>query len=65
MNDNKVKIGTEHYNQILDRNIAWIENCDTKASIILGGIGVIFGILLASDYVKKIIEVLKNMTDNM
>jgi len=55
----------DKYSQTLDRTTAWIENCDTKASIILGGIGVIFGILLASDYVKKIIEIFNNMICNI
>ena len=38
---------------ILDRIIAWTENCESKTSIVLGGIGVIIGILLASEYVLK------------
>lgn len=37
----------EDLNQILDRNIAWIENCDSKASIILGAVGVVLAILLS------------------
>lgn len=36
--------------EILDRNTAWIENCDSKTSIILGSFGVIAGIFLATDY---------------
>lgn len=42
---------------ILDRNTNWIENCDTKASIILGSVGTFAGICLATDYVKKIITI--------
>ena len=51
--------------QTLDRTIAWIENCDTKASIILSGIGVILGIVLASDYIGEISMIFKSMIDNI
>lgn len=50
---------------ILDRNTTWIENCDTKTSIILGMIGVILGILLVSDYVNKIAAVFDHMIENI
>ena len=43
----------EELKEILDRNTAWIENCDSKTSIILGSFGVIAGIFLATDYVSK------------
>ena len=33
-------LNKEDLNQILDRNVAWIENCDSKASIMLGMLGV-------------------------
>ena len=55
------KITKDDLNQVLDRSIAWIENCDTKTSIILGGIGVVFGIVLASDYVNRIIEIFQHI----
>jgi len=29
----------EELKEILDRNTAWIENCDSKTSIILGSFG--------------------------
>lgn len=38
----------EELKEILDRNTAWIENCDSKTSIILGSFGVIAGIFLAT-----------------
>ena len=43
----------EELNQILDRVNGWIENCDSKVSTILSGMGVFAGIFLASDYVSK------------
>jgi hypothetical protein len=46
-------------NQILDRNIAWIENCDNKASIALGTIGVIVGLVFAFDYSSVFIQLIK------
>ncbi|QAT49308.1 hypothetical protein EQM14_05675 [Caproiciproducens sp. NJN-50] len=58
------KRSREELNEVLDRNTAWIENCDSKTSIILGGIGVIVGILLASDYIGKFKEINKYMVDN-
>ena len=44
--------------EILDRNTAWIENCDNKASIILGVIGVVAGVFLATDYVEKLYSII-------
>lgn len=44
---------TEDLPSILDRIIVWTDNCDSKTSIILGGLGVIAGIFMASDYVTK------------
>lgn len=46
---------------ILDRVIVWTDNCDTKTSIILSGIGVIIGILLATDYVSKFRSIYAHM----
>lgn len=51
--------------EILDRTITWTDNCDSKTSIILGGLGVIAGIFLASDYVSKIIENIRFMTSHI
>lgn len=48
----------DELNSILDRNSAWIENCDTKASIILGCIGVIASVFLASDYVATFYDII-------
>ena len=38
----------------LDKIHAWTENCDAKASIIIGSIGVVVTILLSSDYLNQI-----------
>lgn len=56
---------TEDLPSILDRIIVWTDNCDSKTSIILGGLGVIAGIFLASDYVSKIIEIIRFMTSDI
>ena len=58
-------IDIERLSQTLDRTTTWIENCDTKVSIILGGIGVILSIVLASDYVSKITKIWEFMSDNI
>lgn len=51
----------EELTSILDRNTAWIENCDSKTSIILSGFGVIVGILLATDYASKFVSIFRYM----
>lgn len=51
--------------EILDRTVTWTDNCDSKTSIILGGLGVIAGIFLASDYVSKINEIIRFMTSHI
>lgn len=53
-------LNKDDLNQILDRNIAWIENCDSKASIMLGTLGVTISIVFAFDYAKVIIEMIKD-----
>ena len=55
----------EELKEILDRNTAWIENCDSKTSIILGSFGVIAGIFLATDYVSKFKSIFCHMTSNI
>lgn len=56
---------TEDLPSTLDRIIVWINNCDTKTSIVLGGLGVIAGIFLASDYISKIIDIVRFMTSHI
>lgn len=48
----------------LDTVNMWINNCDTKVSIILGIYGVLISIFLSSDYVSKILELLHKAIDN-
>lgn len=55
----------EELTGILDRNTAWIENCDSKTSIILAGFGVIVGILLATDYASKFVSIFRYMINNV
>ena len=55
----------EKLSEILDRAISWTENCDGKASTVLTSVGVIAGILLATDYVKKIAGIYRFMADNL
>lgn len=55
----------EELTDILDRNTAWIENCDSKTSIILAGFGVIVGILLATDYASKFVNIFRYMINNV
>lgn len=55
----------EELTDILDRNTAWIENCDSKTSIILAGFGVIVGILLATDYASKFVSIFRYMASNV
>ena len=62
--EKEVTLDKDDLFQTLDRTNAWIENCDTKASIILGGIGVVFGIMLTSENISKIALIFKHMMDN-
>ena len=55
----------EELKEILERNTAWIEICDSKTSIILGSFGVIAGIFLATDYVSKFKSIFCHMTSNV
>lgn len=55
----------EELKEILDRNTAWIENCDSKTSIILGSFGVIVGIFLATDYVSKFKSIFCHIASNV
>lgn len=51
--------------EILNRNTAWIENCDSKTSIILGSFGVIAGIFLATDYASKFLSIYRYMISHI
>lgn len=49
----------------LDTINMWIENCDNKASIILGSIGVIASIILSSDFAKIIKDIIETSIINI
>lgn len=48
----------------LERNTQWIISSDTKASILIGGIVAIAGIILALDYVAVIIGIITSINQN-
>lgn len=48
----------------LDTINMWINNCDTKASIVLGSIGVVATILLSSDFVHPIKNIIEKVFSN-
>lgn len=55
----------EYAFKTLDIVNMWINNCDSKASIILGSIGVIFSIILSSDFTKAIKRIIENAFINI
>ena len=57
----KEKRTHEEYVEILDRITAYTDNCDSKASTVLGFIGVIVGLLMATDYISNAIHILQYM----
>ena len=48
---------------ILERNTTWIENCDNKASIVLGIVGVIFSVFLTTDYMGICYNIIRETFD--
>ena len=64
LNSNNTTMDKDELNKVLERTIGWINNCDTKVSIILSGIGVMFGIFLATDHLRKFLAIIKWMFDN-
>jgi ABC-type multidrug transport system fused ATPase/permease subunit len=56
------KLNKEELTQILDRTASWSENCDNKASIILGVVGVVLAILLSAEYVEAIGELMDSIS---
>ena len=53
----------DELSETLNRVNSWIENCDSKVSTILSGIGVFAGILLATDYVSKFTAIFRYMCE--
>lgn len=60
-----MKLDKDDLNRILDRNIAWIENCDSKASIMLGAFGVALSVIFALDYATIILNVIQEKWSNL
>lgn len=51
--------------KVLDNVYQWTMNCDTKASILLGGYGVAASLLLVTDTIKDIIDIFKCSLNNV
>jgi hypothetical protein len=51
--------------KLLDRTTQWIGNCDSKASIVIGAMGVIIAVVCSSDYIKKIIDIIRYMIQRL
>lgn len=49
----------------LERTNLWIGNCDTKASIIIGTIGVVLSVFLSNKYAAKLTETVSYMMKNI
>lgn len=49
---------------ILERNSQWIVSCDTKASIMIGGVAALAGIGLAFDYMNFIVGTIAFMSQS-
>lgn len=60
--ENKYEISIEDANTILERTINFIQNCDNKASIFLGALGVVFTISFTTEGFNSIISIIKKMT---
>lgn len=54
-------IESEDLNIIFDRINNWINNCDTKSSIVLSFVGIILGIIFTTDYITKLFEIYKKI----
>lgn len=60
---NVIKI--EELNAILDRTIGFVENCDTKASIMLALFGVLLTVICTSNVTDSIIEIIDNVATDI
>jgi len=59
---NKDGISIDEASNILDRTIGFINNCDTKASIILGGALAIIAVVFSTEGLTKIYQIIKAIT---
>lgn len=64
VNNNRIVMDKNELNRVLERTIGWINNCDTKISVILSGLVILFGVFLATDHLKKSVTIIKCMLDN-
>ena len=64
-NKEKKQINTEELNAILDRTIGFVENCDTKASIVLALFGVILTVICASNITNSIGDIADKVKENV
>ena len=55
----KIEIAT----QTLERNIGFINNCDTKTSIVLATIGALLTIILTNDGLKAMLQIVTNCAE--
>ena len=63
-NVNPVLFSREDAFKTLDTINFWINSCDTKASILLSGTGVIFALLFTSDILNKVFDVTKKVIED-
>ena len=64
-NKERKQIKAEELNVILDRTIGFVENCDTKASIVLALFGVILTVLCASNITNSIVDIADKVKENI
>ena len=62
--NNQTAMGKDELSQVLERIIGWTKNCDAKVSIALSGLGVLFGVFLATDHLTKFVAIVKWMICN-
>ena len=63
INQNRV-IVTDEAITILDRTIGFVENCDNKASIMIGLFGVVVALIFSTDGIKEIMRILDILITN-
>lgn len=61
---NPVLISREDAFNTLDTINFWINSCDTKATILLSGVGVFFTLLFTSDILNKVFDVTKKVIED-
>lgn len=59
-NDEEIEYKIEKATQTLDRNIGFINNCDSKTSIVLTALGVLLTIILTNDGLNAIFNIVRS-----